>query len=108
MRSYAVLLSILGILALAVGIILTRRKMAQYSRQSQPSGISKDEYLAKEAHKEAEAHEVLADSLEARLREACARLGLHVLGYWPSAIAGGDGNKEFWIGARCDEQQSEY
>ena len=46
--------------------------------------------------------------VEARLREACARLGLHVLGYWPSAIAGGDGNKEFWIGARCDEQQSEY
>ena len=46
--------------------------------------------------------------VEARLREACVSLGLHVLGYWPSAIAGGDGNKEFWIGARCDEQQSEY
>jgi 23S rRNA (cytidine1920-2'-O)/16S rRNA (cytidine1409-2'-O)-methyltransferase len=46
--------------------------------------------------------------VEARMREACADLGLNVLGYWPSAIAGGDGNKEFWIGARRDEQQSEH
>jgi len=38
--------------------------------------------------------------VEARLREACAGLNLDVLGYWPSAIAGGDGNQEFWIGAR--------
>ena len=38
--------------------------------------------------------------VEARLREACSALKLDVLGYWPSAIAGGDGNKEFWIGAR--------
>jgi 23S rRNA (cytidine1920-2'-O)/16S rRNA (cytidine1409-2'-O)-methyltransferase len=38
--------------------------------------------------------------VEARLRDACAGLNLDVLGYWPSAIAGGDGNKEFWIGAR--------
>lgn len=38
--------------------------------------------------------------VEARLREACAVLNLEVLGYWPSAIAGGDGNQEFWIGAR--------
>jgi 23S rRNA (cytidine1920-2'-O)/16S rRNA (cytidine1409-2'-O)-methyltransferase len=38
--------------------------------------------------------------VEARLREACAASNLDVLGYWPSAIAGGDGNKEFWIGAR--------
>ena len=38
--------------------------------------------------------------VEVRLREACASLNLNVLGYWPSAIAGGDGNKEFWIGAR--------
>ena len=38
--------------------------------------------------------------VEARLREACAGLKLDVLGYWPSAIAGGDGNQEFWIGAR--------
>jgi 23S rRNA (cytidine1920-2'-O)/16S rRNA (cytidine1409-2'-O)-methyltransferase len=38
--------------------------------------------------------------VEARLRQACAELDLNVVGYWPSAIAGGDGNKEFWIGAR--------
>lgn len=38
--------------------------------------------------------------VEARLREACAALKLEVLGYWPSAIAGGDGNQEFWMGAR--------
>lgn len=38
--------------------------------------------------------------VEARLRDACASLNLEVLGYWPSAIAGGDGNQEFWIGAR--------
>ncbi len=38
--------------------------------------------------------------VETRLREACAALSLEVLGYWPSAIAGGDGNQEFWIGAR--------
>jgi len=46
--------------------------------------------------------------VELRMREACAGLGLHVLGYWPSAIAGGDGNKEFWIGARRDEPQPEH
>lgn len=38
--------------------------------------------------------------VEARLRDACAAMNLEVLGYWPSAIAGGDGNQEFWIGAR--------
>jgi 23S rRNA (cytidine1920-2'-O)/16S rRNA (cytidine1409-2'-O)-methyltransferase len=38
--------------------------------------------------------------VEARLREVCAALDLDVLGYWPSVIAGGDGNQEFWIGAR--------
>ena len=38
--------------------------------------------------------------VEQRLRAACAALSLQVLGYWPSAIAGGDGNQEFWIGAR--------
>jgi len=46
--------------------------------------------------------------VEARLRQVCVDLGLNVLGYWPSAIAGGDGNKEFWIGARHDEPQSEH
>jgi len=38
--------------------------------------------------------------VEARMREACANLNLDVLGYWPSVIAGGDGNQEFWMGAR--------
>jgi len=38
--------------------------------------------------------------VQTRLREACAALHLEVFGYWPSAIAGGDGNHEFWIGAR--------
>jgi 23S rRNA (cytidine1920-2'-O)/16S rRNA (cytidine1409-2'-O)-methyltransferase len=38
--------------------------------------------------------------VEARVREACAALTLEVVGYWPSVIAGGDGNQEFWIGAR--------
>jgi 23S rRNA (cytidine1920-2'-O)/16S rRNA (cytidine1409-2'-O)-methyltransferase len=38
--------------------------------------------------------------VEARLRQACDALNLNVLGYWPSVIAGGDGNQEFWIGAR--------
>ena len=46
--------------------------------------------------------------VETRLREACGDLGLKVQGYWPSAIAGGDGNKEFWIGARHDTHQSEH
>ena len=39
------------------------------------------------------------ERVQARLRQACADLKLNVLGYWPSAIAGGDGNQEFWIGA---------
>jgi 23S rRNA (cytidine1920-2'-O)/16S rRNA (cytidine1409-2'-O)-methyltransferase len=38
--------------------------------------------------------------VEARLRTTCDSLNLKVMGYWPSAIAGGDGNQEFWIGAR--------
>jgi 23S rRNA (cytidine1920-2'-O)/16S rRNA (cytidine1409-2'-O)-methyltransferase len=38
--------------------------------------------------------------VEARLRQACGALNLDVFGYWPSAITGGDGNQEFWIGAR--------
>jgi 23S rRNA (cytidine1920-2'-O)/16S rRNA (cytidine1409-2'-O)-methyltransferase len=40
------------------------------------------------------------ERVQARLKQACADLKLTVLGYWPSAIAGGDGNQEFWIGAR--------
>lgn len=38
--------------------------------------------------------------LEARARESCAALGLAVLGYFDSAIAGGDGNREFFLWAR--------
>ena len=57
----------------------------------QPSDIGKGG-LVKDASSYAQ--------VESRLREACAALSLHVLGYWPSAIAGGDGNQEFWIGAR--------
>ena len=57
----------------------------------QPSDIGKGGLVKDEASYE---------QVEARLREACAALNLNVLGYWPSAIAGGDGNQEFWIGAR--------
>ena len=34
-----------------------------------------------------------------RMQAACAELGLSMWGYWPSAIAGGDGNQEFWMAA---------
>mgnify|MGYP003576445790 CR=1 FL=1 len=37
--------------------------------------------------------------VEQRLREACKALGLRVLGWHGSAIAGGDGNREFFIHA---------
>jgi len=37
--------------------------------------------------------------VEARLREACAALGLTVAGWFASPIAGGDGNREFFIHA---------
>jgi 23S rRNA (cytidine1920-2'-O)/16S rRNA (cytidine1409-2'-O)-methyltransferase len=37
--------------------------------------------------------------VEARLREACAALGLRVLDYFESPITGGDGNREFFIWA---------
>ncbi len=37
--------------------------------------------------------------VEAEMRAACAALGLRVLDYFPSAILGGDGNREFFI--RC-------
>jgi 23S rRNA (cytidine1920-2'-O)/16S rRNA (cytidine1409-2'-O)-methyltransferase len=57
----------------------------------QPSDIGKGGLVKDEAS---------YGQVEARLREACDGLKLEVLGYWPSAIAGGDGNKEFWIGAR--------
>ena len=37
--------------------------------------------------------------VEARVRQACAELDLVVDGYWDSVITGGDGNREFWLGA---------
>ncbi len=42
----------------------------------------------------------LFPQVEQRLREACAQAGLQVLGWHDSAIAGGDGNREFFIHAR--------
>jgi 23S rRNA (cytidine1920-2'-O)/16S rRNA (cytidine1409-2'-O)-methyltransferase len=38
--------------------------------------------------------------VEQRLREACAALGLVVTAWFESPIAGGDGNREFFICAR--------
>lgn len=38
--------------------------------------------------------------VEQRLRDCCAQLGLQVLGWYDSAIEGGDGNREFFIYAR--------
>jgi 23S rRNA (cytidine1920-2'-O)/16S rRNA (cytidine1409-2'-O)-methyltransferase len=38
--------------------------------------------------------------VEQRLREACAALGLEVTAWFDSPIAGGDGNREFFICAR--------
>jgi len=38
-------------------------------------------------------------SVEQRVRDACAQLGLQVRGWYPSAIRGGDGNREFFIHA---------
>lgn len=38
--------------------------------------------------------------VEARLREGCGQAGLTVLDYFDSAIAGGDGNREFFVRAR--------
>jgi len=41
----------------------------------------------------------LYDQVERRLREACGKLGLRVIGWHDSAIAGGDGNREFFVHA---------
>ncbi|MBI2769438.1 MAG: TlyA family RNA methyltransferase [Burkholderiales bacterium] len=38
--------------------------------------------------------------VEKRLRDACAALGLKVIGWHDSAITGGDGNREFFIHAK--------
>ena len=39
--------------------------------------------------------------VEQRLRDSCAELGLTVTHWFDSPIAGGDGNREFFICARC-------
>ena len=41
--------------------------------------------------------------VEQRLRETCAALGLTVTAWFDSPIAGGDGNREFFIAARKQE-----
>ncbi|WP_127999982.1 TlyA family RNA methyltransferase [Piscinibacter defluvii] len=44
--------------------------------------------------------------VEQRLREACAAGGLQVTDWFESAIAGGDGNREFFIRARPEETRT--
>ncbi|MEF7615220.1 TlyA family RNA methyltransferase [Aquincola sp. MAHUQ-54] len=41
--------------------------------------------------------------VEQRIREACAAHGLAVAAYFPSPIAGGDGNTEFFVHARTPD-----
>jgi 23S rRNA (cytidine1920-2'-O)/16S rRNA (cytidine1409-2'-O)-methyltransferase len=45
--------------------------------------------------------------VEQRLREACARNRLQVCGWYDSPIAGGDGNREFFIHARRSDASPE-
>jgi 23S rRNA (cytidine1920-2'-O)/16S rRNA (cytidine1409-2'-O)-methyltransferase len=45
--------------------------------------------------------------VEARLREACAGCGLRVTDWFESPIAGGDGNREFFIRARPEGSDHE-
>jgi 23S rRNA (cytidine1920-2'-O)/16S rRNA (cytidine1409-2'-O)-methyltransferase len=45
--------------------------------------------------------------VEQRLREACALNGLQVCGWYDSPIAGGDGNREFFIHARRSDASPE-
>ncbi|KQT09389.1 TlyA family RNA methyltransferase [Ramlibacter sp. Leaf400] len=42
----------------------------------------------------------LFDQVERRVRDACAACGLSVAGWFDSPIAGGDGNREFFVHAR--------
>lgn len=42
--------------------------------------------------------------VESRLRDACAALALDVIGWYDSPIAGGDGNREFFLHARTRSQ----
>lgn len=44
--------------------------------------------------------EQLYEGVENILRGCCAQLGLSVMGYFPSSITGGDGNREFFICAQ--------
>ncbi len=57
----------------------------------QPGDIGKGGLVRDEA-----AHE----RVQARLREACAASGLTVIDWFASPIAGGDGNREFFVRAR--------
>jgi 23S rRNA (cytidine1920-2'-O)/16S rRNA (cytidine1409-2'-O)-methyltransferase len=38
--------------------------------------------------------------VEQRIRACCADIGLQVIGWHDSPIAGGDGNREFFVDAR--------
>jgi 23S rRNA (cytidine1920-2'-O)/16S rRNA (cytidine1409-2'-O)-methyltransferase len=47
-------------------------------------------------------HGVVTDAslyavVEKRVRDCCAALGLQVRGWYPSAVEGGDGNREFFV-----------
>lgn len=44
--------------------------------------------------------------VEQRIRDACAALSLSVRDYFESAVAGGDGNREFFVWACPDAQRS--
>ncbi len=46
--------------------------------------------------------------LEAQAREAAAALGWQVRGWLPSAISGGDGNKEFFLWATTGSQDKDH
>ena len=41
--------------------------------------------------------------VERRIRDCCAALGLQVRGWYDSPVAGGDGNREFFVHARKDQ-----
>jgi 23S rRNA (cytidine1920-2'-O)/16S rRNA (cytidine1409-2'-O)-methyltransferase len=44
--------------------------------------------------------------IEEKLRDCCATGGLYVLDYFPSAITGGDGNREFFLYCRVSADQN--
>jgi 23S rRNA (cytidine1920-2'-O)/16S rRNA (cytidine1409-2'-O)-methyltransferase len=48
----------------------------------------------------------LFEFVEKRLRDSCAGLGLEVMAWLESPIAGGDGNREFFIHARKGHEQT--